>query len=235
MLSAETLVNNYFLKDKRGVGGKKALIIGLGNIGFKISLKLVENGATVFLFRRNQNKLLNLKNAINNIKPSATASKALILKKAPRNFKNYDLVIGSSDQASIISYNQVKAVGKKTLLIDIGKGNFSQEATQYLIENKINIFRLDVTSSYFSYLDNLIYTEKVYDKKNYIFKKNSINFVSQGIVGQKNDIIVDDVNNPKLIYGICDGKGNFFQISNLQKEQEIKKIYKLTGFKLIYE
>jgi hypothetical protein len=235
VLSAETLVNNYFLKDKRGVGGKKVLIIGLGNIGFKISLKLVENGATVFLFRRNQNKLLNLKNAINNIKPSATASKALILKKAPRNFKNYDLVIGSSDQASIISYNQVKAVGKKTLLIDIGKGNFSQEATQYLIENKINIFRLDVTSSYFSYLDNLIYTEKVYDKKNYIFKKNSINFVSQGIVGQKNDIIVDDVNNPKLIYGICDGKGNFFQISNLQKEQEIKKIYKLTGFKLIYE
>ena len=35
-------------------------------------------------------------------------------------------------------------------------------------KNKINIFRLDVTSSYFSYLDNLIYTEKMYDKKNYI-------------------------------------------------------------------
>jgi alanine dehydrogenase len=235
VLSTETLINNYFLKDKRGVGGKKVLIIGLGNIGFKISLKLVENGATVFLFRRNHKKLLNLKNAINNIKPSATASKALILKKAPRNFKNYDLIIGSSDQASIISYNQVKDVGKKALVIDIGKGNFSQEAIQYLIQNKINIFRLDVTSSYFSYLDNLIYTEKMYDKKNYIFNKNTIKFVSQGIVGQKNDIIVDDVNNPKLIYGICDGKGNFFQMSNLQKEQEIKKIYKLTGFKLIYE
>ena len=124
---------------------------------------------------------------------------------------------------------------KKALVIDIGKGNFSQEATRYLIQNKINIFRLDVTSSYFSYLDNLIYTEKMYDKKNYIFKKNTTKFVSQVIVGQKNDIIVDNVNNPKLIYGICDGKGNFFQMSNLQKEQEIKKIYKLTGFKLIYE
>ena len=235
VLSAETLVNNYFLKDKRGVGGKKVLIIGLGNIGFKISLKLVESGATVFLFRRNQNKLLNLKNAINNIKPSATVSKALILKKAPRNFKNYDIIVGSSDQASIINYNQIKGVSKNVLVIDIGKGNFSEEATRYLIQNKINIFRLDVTSSYFSYLDNLIYTEKMYDKKNYIFKKNTIKFVSQGIVGQKNDIIVDNVNNPKLIYGICDGKGNFIQINNFQKEQEIKKIYKLTGFKLIYE
>jgi hypothetical protein len=235
VLSAETLVNNYFLNDKRGVGGKKVLIIGLGNIGFKISLKLVESGATVFLFRRSQNKLLNLKNAINNIKPSATISKALILKKAPRNFKNYDIIIGCSDQASIISFKQIKGVSKKALVIDIGKGNFSLEATRYLIQNKINIFRLDVTSSYFSYLDNLIYTEKMYDKKNYIFKKNTINFVSQGIVGQKNDVIVDDVNNPKLIYGICDGTGNFIQINNFQKNQEIKKIYKLTGFKLIYE
>ena len=235
VLSAETLVNNYFLKDKRGVGGKKVLIIGLGNIGFKISLKLVENGATLFLFRRNQNKLLILKNAINNVKPSATASKALILKKAPKNFKNYDIIIGSSDQASIINYDQVKGVGKKTLIIDIGKGNFSEEATLYLIQNKVNIFRLDVTSSYFSYLDNLIYTERIYDKVNYIFKKDTITFVSQGIVGQKNDIIVDNVNKPKLIYGICDGKGNFIQLNNFQKEQEIKKIYKLTGFKLTYE
>jgi len=235
VLSAETLINNYFLKDKRGIGGKKVLIIGLGNIGFKISLKLVENGATVFLFRRNQNKLLKLKNAINIVKPSATVSRALILKKAPKNFKNYDIIIGSSDQTSIINYKQVKGVGKKSLVIDIGKGNFSQEATRYLNQNKINIFRLDVTSSYFSYLDNIIYTEKVYDKRNYNFRKNTINFVSQGIVGQKNDIIVDDVNNPKLIYGICDGKGNFIQVNNFQKDQEIKKIYKLTGFKLIYE
>jgi hypothetical protein len=75
----------------------------------------------------------------------------------------------------------------------------------------------------------------MYDKKNYIFKKNTLKFVSQGIVGQKNDIIVDDVNYPKLIYGICDGNGSFIQINNIQKNQEIKKIYKLTGFKLIYE
>lgn len=235
VLSAETLINNYFIKDIRGVGGKKVLIIGLGNIGFKISLKLVENGATVFLFRRNQNKLLNLKNAINNIKPSATVSKAIILKKPPGNFKNYDIIIGSSDQASIISYNQVKGIGRKALVIDIGKGNFSEEATRYLIQNKINIFRLDVTSSYFSYLDNLVYTEKIYTKKNYISKRNTINFVSQGIVGQQNDYIVDDVNKPKLIYGMCDGKGNFIQKNNFQKNQEIKKIYKLTGLKLTYE
>jgi hypothetical protein len=235
VFSAETLINNYFLKDKRGVGGKKVLIIGLGNIGFKISLKLVENGANVFLFRRNQNKLLNLKNAINNIKPSATISKALLLKKAPKNFKNFDIIVGSSDQSEIINYTQVKGVRKKTLVIDIGKGNFSEDAIRYLIQNRVNIFRLDVTSSYFSYLDNLLYTEKIYDKKNYILNKNSITFVSTGILGQKNDVIVDDVNHPKLIYGICDGKGKFIQIDNLKKKNEIMKIYKLTGFKLIYE
>lgn len=235
VLSAETLINNYYLKDKRGVGGKRVLIIGFGNIGFKISLKLVENGARLFLFRRNQNKLFTLKKAINDIKPSATASKAFALKKLPKNFKNYDIIIGCSDHISIINYQQIKGIKKKTLVIDIGKGNFSEEAIRYLVKNKINIFRLDVTSSYFSYLDNIIYTEKIYDKKNYIIKNNTITFVSQGIVGQRDDIIVDDVNNPKLIYGICDGEGNLMQLNIFEKKKKIAKIYKLTGLKLIYE
>jgi hypothetical protein len=140
-----------------------------------------------------------------------------------------------NNQRSTTSCCKVKGVRKKTLVIDIGKGNFSEDAIRYLIENRVNIFRLDVTSSYFSYLDNLLYTEKIYDKKNYILNKNSITFVSAGILGQKNDVIVDDVNHPKLIYGICDGKGKFIQINNLKKKNEIMRIYKLTGLKLIYE
>ena len=46
--SAETLINNLFLKDKRGIE-EKILILGLGNIGFKLSLKLVESEQTFML------------------------------------------------------------------------------------------------------------------------------------------------------------------------------------------
>ena len=47
--AAETLLSNLFLKDKRGLGGKKILIVGVGNIGFKLALKFVESGSKIFI------------------------------------------------------------------------------------------------------------------------------------------------------------------------------------------
>ena len=38
--ACETLINNLYLNDIRGVGGKKSLILGAGNIGFKNSSKI---------------------------------------------------------------------------------------------------------------------------------------------------------------------------------------------------
>ena len=67
--ACETLVNHIYSQDPRGVGGKKILVLGVGNIGFKISLKLLEAGADVYLYRRNKNILSNISKTINFIKP----------------------------------------------------------------------------------------------------------------------------------------------------------------------
>ena len=41
----------------RNVGGKKICIIGSGNLGTKLAIKLVERGAEVIITRRNRNKI----------------------------------------------------------------------------------------------------------------------------------------------------------------------------------
>ena len=81
----------------------------------------------------------------------------------------------------------------------------------------------------------MIYTESIYKKDTYINKINNYNFVSQGILGKKGDVIVDDAKKPKKILGVCDGKGNLKKINTDLKNILIKKIKKDTGFKLIYE
>ena len=46
----------------------------------------------------------------------------------------------------------------------------------------------------------------------------------------KNDIIVDDVNNPKFIYGVCNGKGDFLRKLNKNQNRlilNLKKKYNL--------
>ena len=77
--ACETLINYIFLKDPRGIGGKQILILGCGNIGFKIALKFVESGAIISLYRRNKKILKNVANTINFIRPKATVAKAKVI------------------------------------------------------------------------------------------------------------------------------------------------------------
>ena len=93
---------------------------------------------------------------------------------------------------------------------------------------------MDTTSSYFSYMDNIIYTESVYKKDTYFNKINNYNFVSQGILGKKGDVIVDDVKKPKKILGICAGDGTLKKFSFSEKKKLIKKIKQDTSLNLIY-
>ena len=235
ILSTETLINYYFLNDKRGISGKKVIIIGAGNVGFKLALKFVENGASTYLIRRNKKNLRNIVKTINIIKPKGTETNAFYLDKIPDDLSSFDIIIGSSDQKNLIREKHVSNINDKKLFIDLGKGTFSKNCIKNLLNKKNNIFRLDATSSYFSYMDNIIYTESVYKKDTYLNKINNYNFVSQGILGKKDDIIVDDAKKPKKILGVCDGKGNLKKINTDLKNILIKKIKKDIGFKLIYE
>ena len=233
--SAETLVNKFFLDDKRGLGGKKIIIIGLGNIGFKLALKFVESGAKTFVYRRNKQLVNKFTETLNLVKPDGTLSNVFAINEKPKNLKSFDIIITATDQINIISQNQIANIKKKSLVIDVGKGNFSKHAIINLNKNKIHIYRLDVTSSYFSYIENTIYTDKKYDKKSFSKVFNKIRLVTQGILGQKNDIIVDDVHSPKNIFGVCSGYGGLIPHTQTQKTKLIKKIEENIKIKLMYD
>lgn len=233
--AAETLLYNIFLNDKRGLGGKKILILGIGNIGFKIALKFVESGSIVSVYRRQKKLLNNFVKTINQIKPQGTISKVNVLNKYPPIFKNYDVVLTTADRTNIVSIKNLEGITKKTILIDVGKGNFSNESINYLRSKKIDVYRLDTTSSYFSYLDNVFFTYNQYNKISYIKKIKNYRFISQGIAGQKDDIILDDLTSPKKIIGICNGNGGLNKHNLREKKLILKKIKKTFKINLSYD
>ena len=222
--AAETLLFNLFLKDKRGLGGKKILIIGVGNIGFKLALKFVESGSKIFICSKKKKFLDNFAKTINKIKPMATVSKVKALKSLPKNLKNFDIIISTANKKNIIKDRNVKHVGKESIFIDVGKGNFDKSAIKMLNKKDIHIHRLDATSSYFSYLEGIGFVEKNYDYQNVKNKILNFTFILRGIVGQENDLIVDNVKYPKKIFGICDGEGGFKNNSYFDKKSILKKI-----------
>lgn len=212
--ACETLINYILLRDPRGIGGKKILILGSGNIGYKLALKLVESGGSVFLYRRNKKILKNIVNTINYIRPKATIAKSKEVFKLNKNFSKYDIIIGTTNGNSLIKPFHVDTLKKNTVVIDIGKGIFEKKALLKAINKKIDLYRLDITPAYDGYLENIYSTEKINNfnlEKSKNFKK--FHLVKRGILSQENSIIVDNVNTPKKIYGISNGYGGFKKIN----------------------
>lgn len=208
--AADTFINNFFINDPRGVGGKKILILGCGNIGFKIGLKLLESGGNVYLYRRNKKKLLNLVRAINCIKPKGTIATAKSIFNFDEILYDVDILIGSTDGSSVLLKKHVNKFKKKILILDIGKGIFAKNALKLALSKKYILYRLDITPAYNSYLENVISTIKINTQDNFkIVKKNNLLIAKKGILTEEGTVIVDNLNNPKKVYGVSDGSGSF--------------------------
>tara|TARA_A100001011_G_C14292647_1_gene836945 strand:+ start:313 stop:1353 length:1041 start_codon:yes stop_codon:yes gene_type:complete len=210
--SVESLVNDYFSNDTRGVSGKKILIIGVGNIGSKIALRLVETGANISLFRRNKLKLKTIKNALNLIKPLLTKASCKMVDVKNINLINYDVIIGCSNSEFRISNKRIN-FSKKQLIIDVGKGVFGEKIVNSL--KKINklILRVDIETMLSSYIDSTIDTESFF-KNRFSKKYKSFNLIKKGILGEKGDIVVDNIEKPKEIIGVCNNDGTLMNINN---------------------
>ena len=217
--STETLINDYFSNDFRGIGGKKILIIGVGNIGSKIALRLVESGANVSLIRRNQRKAKTICKALNLIKPKYTKANCKIVRLKELNLSKFDVVIGCSNSEFKIYRKKIK-FNKHQIVIDVGKGVFTKGIVTAL--NKINkpIFRIDIESMLSSFIDSTIKTE-FFLQGNFIKKYKNFNLVKKGILGKKGDIVVDNVDKPKKIIGICNNDGSLLN-TNYKKINFLK-------------
>ena len=230
--AAENFLELQFKKEIRNLGGKKILIIGVGNIGFKLSLRLVERGANVEIYRRDSKKLNKICELINFIKPAGNISRVRPFKFSIKKLKYFDIIICCAKGTNILRLKKVSDLNKKVILLDVGKGMFDINTLNNLIKNNIKVFRLDVSPSLDMEVENSEIYKKIEKKKYNTLKVRNYTLVSSGLLGQKNDIIVDDVNNPKMIFGICDGKGDFVNSTKQKKNNITKTLYKVLKKKI---
>ena len=209
------------------VGGCNILIVGMGNLGFKISLKLVERGANVYVLNRNEKKAIKLIDTINLIKPAETLASAKFINNK-NNFEidfNFDIIVLTHLDTIPENDHIYLNTNKECVFIDVGKGCLTKNQINQLVKNGNICLRLDVGDSLLEY----IYTEIVFDgiKVNFIPTKKILNnrrIISTGLIGDENDIVVDDAENPSFFYGICDGFGGFKKYLNDEDRKFIHTI-----------
>jgi len=215
------ILSDYF----KSLGSKNVALIGSGNIGFKLALKLVESGSTVNLYRRNINLNSYLANSINLIKPKSTLATANAVDDKIKCCIGVDALIGCSNEINIIDEKMIKAMRPNGIILDVGKGNVKNSAVKFAEKKSIKLIRCDISETLSHYIN--LYSNYKFDKGNYGRKKfNSIYCVSGGYVGKKNDIVVDNFKFPSQILGIADGSGKFKKQKSVKDKKNIKELKK---------
>ncbi len=209
---------SYLTKDfLRGIGGKKVTILGAGNLGCKLALKLVERGAHIFITRRDSKKVQAISEALNYIKPSYTTAQVVGMTNNEAAAAAADILIGMTAGKAVITSRMIKSLVPNALVIDVGKGTLHSAAIRTAERLKIEIYRLDVSAAFEGMISSLFAMENLVKKRMGRRLFNSTPIVSGGLLGRKDEVVVDNVHNFTMIYGIADGKGDF--VRNLSEKQ----------------
>lgn len=205
------------------LSGSIVCILGAGNIGSKLALKLAECGAEVRISRRNFQKGNQIVKGLNLIKPECSTPKICFYTDVLEASLGVDVLIGASSGSQIIDEDIVKCLGRECLIVDLGKNNLTENAIKTATENSMNIYRTDVTPAIESFVHELLKTRDILE---YSCGERELGFcriVSGGYFGRKGDIVVDAIDNPKLVYGVTQGNGLLKQSLSEEDEGNIKK------------
>lgn len=225
--SIDAFLAQKYEGDERGVGGKKVAVVGLGNIGFKLALKLTERGAETHVVRRHTAKLRTMVDALNMAKPYGTIAKVFGTSKIEEAVLNADVVIGLTPGTQDVQPEMIELVKPNAILIDAGKGSFSPEAVSCAERRGLLVWRSNVQTSFEAQVVLLFKTE-AFIKQSYGRRwVEGVSIVSGGIVAKAGEFVVDNIYSPTEIYGLADGAGDFKRKLSPAEQQTIERLRKL--------
>ncbi|MGG4488688.1 hypothetical protein [Metabacillus idriensis] len=203
--AADMFLRNYFsdnLKDKN------VLIYGAGNLGSKLSLRLAERKARVYLDSRNKEKTAEIVNALNHLIPKYSKNHITAIKNYDDLINKVDILIAFTSASHVISPVYLNYLKKHGLALDGGINNFMSDFIIEAKKNSVACYRLDVRTAFpHSVLYLSSYTRDFYQNIQGESSIENVRLVAGGIIGDEGDIVVDRIKDPKQIVGIANGIG----------------------------
>ena len=107
------------------------------------------------------------------------------------------------------------------------KGSISKNAVLFAHSLHIEVYRLSIESALEGMLISTISTHNIYRKRTGRGTYKGMNVVSGSILAHENEFVVDNFSNPKIIYGLGNGEGDF------QRNLDKKMLNKLKTFEKV--
>ena len=221
----------HFLSNRyRTLSGKRITIIGSGNIGFKLALKLVESGSHVELVRRDLWRGTLMADVINIAKHESTIAIAHYNPNPLQASLFCDVLIGCTNGTPAITWEMIQSMKPDGIVIDVGKGCVFKDAVQKAVEHEIPIIRCDITSAIDGLISTIKRTQIIMEQEmGRLEIEKGIFIVSGGFLGLEGDIVVDNYRSPHRIIGVTDGMGDLKQVLSKKDQHNIVVIKKVNS------
>lgn len=197
-------------------------IIGGGNIGFKLGLKLAESGCRVVINRRNHQLGKRLVLAFSELLPPLSTGTITYEKDPDSACKDAAFVVGTTDGIPAITEKMVVQSKIDAIFLDVGKGTLFPEAIQACHQTGREVYRTDISSGLEGFLAGL--TKNDYITRNELGRReiaSGLFVISGGYLGELGDLIVDNFMNPKMVIGVADGMGDLIRSYSDEQAQSI--------------
>jgi len=185
---------------------KNVLVIGAGNIGSKISLKLSERGATVWLYGPDISRTEKIIDALNQIKRGS--GYILQQKSVLQCTILYDIIIGCSPGVPVVEKKHVDLITSEGIIIDVGNGTICADAIAYAKKKGIFVFCASIMPGYSGYIERWDSTVRLLSSMGREKVNEDVSLISVGLIGAYGEVLVSDLGNKNSIIGVCDGKGD---------------------------
>lgn len=222
--SIENLIVQILSSHPRGLSGKTAGIIGAGNVGSKLALKLVERGMHVTLIRRDRIKLDAIVTALNIIKPAETLAYVSAGENNLSVARGADLLVGLTQGIPVITTAMIDALAPGAVVLDGGKGCCEPEAISRAQMKNIPIYRADIRPGFEGHMGMILETERIVEKTMGRATFDGVTVVSGGLLAAPDEVVVDSIVDPQSVFGIADGLGDFVREPDNSQVQSLKRV-----------
>jgi hypothetical protein len=119
------------------------------------------------------------------------------------------IVLGVSQKRQTIGEDVIAAISSEAAIYDIGLGNLSVEAASSARARGLRLYRLDNRAGVSSAIVRLLETDHMVGRLMGQVRIKDVDIVAGGLLGPAGAVIVDDIRDPILIFGVADGAGRF--------------------------
>jgi len=188
------------------LAGNSVAVCGMSSFALKLSLRLIERGASVHLWDEDESTLGDAEALISQWAKFDGRIAERVVERLQQG-RQVRMLVGGSVRCATVQRELVDHLSPDGILLDAGVGSLTPGAVEEAISRGLNVYRLDMRAGLSGqiavHLETLDLLQSVLGSG----EMDGISVVAGGAIGKRGSVVVDAILEPTRIIGIADGRG----------------------------